>query len=494
MVVRFFSAILALAFCSSRVLAAEQGQLDASPSLFAVLAAINAAGYDADVNSLANSPVREAVRKELTAKSIPCLEELRRFVRDHRQSDPAAELSQYISFALVVDGPPNFRFRLNQNELPPDVLALGGFEKLLVRFYAEAGVDTLWRKAQPALEEAIARYHLPATQAVMEVNAYLRSQTSGFQGFQFQIFVDVLGAPNQIQTRSYGNQYFVVLTPSPEPQTADVRHAYLHYMLDPLATRYSEELMKRKALGDYALGAPYLEAAFKEDFLTLAGECLIKAVESRLASSAQQKQFLVQQALGEGFILTPHFAEQLAVYEKQDQFMRFYYPDLISSIDLKKEERRLANVEFASERPVRKAKPVPPPKKSEPTGAQKTLQQAESLYAARDYDKARQAYLQLAKETDERTLRARAYYGLARIAALQKDPELAEKLFEQTLESSPDGQTAAWAHVYLGRLSDALRDREQAIAHYKAAVAIEDAPAAARQAAESGLREAFKKE
>ena len=152
--------------CLGPVAAAEQGQLDGSLSLFTVLAAINAAGYDAEIDSTSNSPVREAVRRELAAKSIPCLEELKRFVRDHRQADPTAELSQYISFGLVVDGPPGFRYRMKQNELPPDVMALAGLEKLLERFYTEAGIDARGKKAQPELDAASARYHLPLTQAV----------------------------------------------------------------------------------------------------------------------------------------------------------------------------------------------------------------------------------------------------------------------------------------------------------------------------------------
>jgi TolA-binding protein len=492
--VRLFGGIVALLLCLGPAFAADQGQLDGSLALFTVLAAVNAAGYDAEIDSPSNSPLRDAVRKELASKKIPCLDELKRFVRDHSKADPTAELSQYISFGLVVDGPPSFHYWLKRNELPPDVLALAGFDALLARFYKEAGVEALWRKAQPEMDAAIARYHMPLTQAVTQVNGYLRSPTSGLQDFHFQVYVDLLGAPNQIQTRSYGSEYFVVLTASPEPQTTDVRHAYLHYMLDPLATRYSEEVMKKRSLEDYALGAPYLDPIFKEDFLLLAGECVIKAVESRLASGVAQKQVLVQQALREGFVLTPHFAEQLAVYEKQEQSIRYYYPNLISSIDTGKEASRLDKLEFTSAKPVRKDKVVPAPKQPEPSAAQKTLDGAEELYAARDYEKARQAYLRLAQETADSTMRARGYYGLGRIAALQKDPELAEKLFQQTLDSSPDAPTAAWAHLYMGRLSDLAGEREQAAAHYKAVLANQGATAAARQAAETGLRDAFKKQ
>jgi tetratricopeptide (TPR) repeat protein len=307
--------------------------------------------------------------------------------------------------------------------------------------------------------------------------------------------VDLLGAPNQIQTRSYANEYFVVVTPSPEPQAADVRHAYLHFLLDPLATRYADEVLKKKAVGDYALGAPYLEGFYKSDFLLLATECLIKAVESRLQpGTPQQKQALVQQALGEGFVLTPHFAEQLAVYESQDRSMRLFYPDLISSIDFRKEERRLENVQFSEQQPIRRAKEAPAPKRPEPTPAEKALQDAERLYAERQLPKAKQAYLKLLEDTTDARLQAEAYYGLARIAAMEKDPALAEKLFQRVLQSSPEAQTAAWAHIYLGRLADLAGERESAQQHYKSAAEMEGASPAAREAARKGLQDGFKKE
>ena len=469
---------------------AEQGQLDASPALFSVLAAINAAGYDADLGSPANSPLREMVRKELASRTVPCLEELKFFFRRHRQKDWTAELSQYVSFALSVDGPPNFKSRFLTHQIPPDVAPLEGFDALMARFYKEAGLEQLWQQAQPAFEQAIARYQQPAARALLEVNAYLRSSTSGYLGRRFQVYVDLLGAPNQIHTRSYADDYYIVLTPSPEPQAQDIRHAYLHYLLDPLAMKHSEELNKKKGLIDYAQAAPFLEEYYKTDFLLLATESLIKAVEARLA----RKPALVSQALREGYVMAPCFAEILPAYERQEQSMRFYFPDLVKAIDLKKEEQRLEKIEFASERPVRKAKVVPAERKIEqPAGAQKTFEEAEQYYAARDFEKAGQAYRRVLEETGDQSLHARSYYGLARIAALRNDPELAEKLFQRVLDCSPDPQTKAWAHVYLARLADAAGERPRAVESYRAALAVQGASAAAREAAERGLKEAITK-
>src|SRR5205807_7191110 len=76
--------------------AAEPGQLDASPSLFTVMAAINAAGYDADLASPSNHPVRMAIRQELAKRNIPSLTAIKEFVAKHKHGNETAELGQYV--------------------------------------------------------------------------------------------------------------------------------------------------------------------------------------------------------------------------------------------------------------------------------------------------------------------------------------------------------------------------------------------------------------
>jgi tetratricopeptide (TPR) repeat protein len=504
---RGFPAGLLLTICAAGIAAApQQGQsareasfareqqLDASPALFSVLAAINAGGFDADLDSPSNSPLRAMVRAAIAAKAPPILAEMKRFVAAHHHNDAAQELSQYISFALCVDGPPDFAWRYRVEDLPPDVVPLEGLRQLMVRFHQEGGIDQLWQKAQPAFEQAIARYHAPASAALTQVNAYLRASTSGPINAHFQIYVDLLGPPNQVHTRSFRNDYFVVVTPSAEPQAEAVRHAYLHFMLDPLAVRYGAELDKKQALISYAQNAPLLEDYYKTDFHRLATECLIKAVEARLDPAAS-RQTVVDAALREGYILVPAFFDALPAYEKQEQSLHFYYPDLVAAIDVKREGKRLQQVEFASTMPVRKAKPATLERPPELTGVYKTLDEAERYYSAnpRQLDRARAAYLQALKETEIRALQARAYYGLAKIAALERDPETAEGLFKKTLESEPDPQVKAWAHIYLGRLADAAGEREQATGHYRSALGVQGASDQARKAAEDGLARAFER-
>jgi tetratricopeptide (TPR) repeat protein len=488
--------LLTLTVLASAVVLAQQqpqeGQLDGSQTLFTVLAAINAAGYDTNLDSNANSPLRNQVREAIAQKHLASVEALKKFVADHRLEDPEADYSQYISFALSLKGPPDFQFWMPEQEVPPDVHKLDGLNELIANFYNEAGIEDLWKQSQPALDRVIASYHTGVVQALLESNAYLRNPTNGVRGRHFQIYIDLLSAPNQIQTRSYKENYYVVVTPSPEPQIDQVRHSYLHFLLDPLSLRYFEQWGRDKSLADFAQAAPALDEAYKNDFMLLATECVIKAVESRLARGPK-KQELVSQALSQGFVLTPALADGLATYEKQQESLRNYFPDLLGLIDLEHEDRRLQKVEFANDVTVHKAKAAPPPPAPVLSESAKTLAEAEDFYTSRNLVGARAGYEKVLQQPADKSVHARAYYGLARIAALDHDPELAEKLFQKTLELSPDDETKAWAYLYLGRLSDAAGEREQAEKHYREALAVHGVPEQVKVAAEKGLGQPFQR-
>ena len=468
---------------------AESGQLDASPSLFTVMAAINAAGYRAEWSSPNNHPVRFQVQAELAKRNIPSLPALKEFFESHRKKNDRLELSQYISFALSCNGPPAFEFAIRDVEIPPDALPLRQLSPLLAAFYKEANIEDLWKRSQPAIEQYIARYHEPVTAAVLQVNGYLRQMTSGFKYRRFQIFIELQAAPNQIQTRSYSDNYTIVVTPSPDTRTFDIRHAYLHYLLDPLATRNQEILNRKKSLVDHAMRAPALGDAFKEDYLLLVTESLIKAVEARL----DRKPGEVQEALKEGYILAPYFSEALPVYEKQESSMYEYYADMMKAIDLVKEDRRLTGFEFRKDSVPGAVVKTPAQAPPVATGAAKTLEEAEQAYTARELVQAKQLFLKTLESSEKRSMHASAYYGLARIALLEKDLDTAERLFQKSLESEPEAFDKAWDLVYLGRLAVAAGENDRASEYFQSALQLEGATDKARQEAKQGLELAKKK-
>lgn len=484
---------LFLALLSATPALSQHGTIGGNETLFTVMAAINAAGYDADVASPSNHPLRNQIRQQLAARHLRSIERLKLFYAAHKQADPVADLGQYISFALLVNGPPEFRFRSLRYELPPDAQRLAGLGPLLGQFYREAGIHTLYEKAQPAFDEVIRRYHREVVRTLFEVNGYLRNPTSGVTGRSFQIIISLLAAPNQVQTRSYSGNYFVIITPSPQLRISDIRYSYLQYVLEPVATRFAAKLEKKKALGDYALGAPFLPEYYKHDFLLLATTSLVKAIEARLAPvPPAEKQKMVNRAWRLGYILTPYFAEQLPAYEKQNRAMRFYFGSMVDNINLSTEEARTQKLEFLQKAPVQIVKRPPAPvRKASP--AELALQEAGELYRGHKLQQAREAYLRVLRATDDKPLQAKAYYGLARIAALRNQPELAESLFKKTLQSSPGDREKAWALAYLGRLSDIAGRAKEAARYYQAALAVKGASGKAHEMAMKGASGAFRR-
>ena len=456
-----------------------------SITLFSTLAAINAAGYDAGIDSPLNQryQVRSQIRDALAKEKIGCLSELKDFYREHKKASETADLSQYISFALIAKGPPNFE--LPADAVPPDVEPLRGFSELLSRFYKEANLEDLWNRSQNAYTAAIGEYQDPVIGTLFEANGYLRNP-SGYLGRRFQIYLDLLAAPDQVQVRNYRDDFFIVITPSSTPVIDEVRDAYLAYLLDPLTFKYSNIIKDKKPLQKYAEDAPALELAYKDDFSLLLTKSLIKAIDSRLMHASPEKRAeFVNEAMREGFILTAAFADLLPAYEKQQDAFRIYYPDLVAAIDVGKEQKRLKKIQFAESAPP---KIIAPAAKIELAPAEQSLQTAEGLFAQKDTENARKLFRKALEQTNDPPKQARAYYGLALIDLQEKHWDEALDLFQRTVSANPNSPIGAWSHYYLGQLQLKAGDPEKATKEFKLTLATEAASATAREAAEKALQ------
>ena len=446
--------------CVSRLPGAEALQLDANQNLFYTLAAINAAGYDEGLDLPDNSPVRAEIRKYLAQQNIEVLPELKQFYRKHlAKPGPQAgvqDLSQYISWSLAVTGPPDFAWKTRDVEVPPDAMALRDLAPLMIDFYRQAHLEDLWKHFQPEYEKELDKYHSPILSATGLIGAYLRAGAGGYLGRSFRVYVELLAAPEQVQTRNYGDDAFVIVTPSEKPRMFDIRHAYLHYQIDPIMIKYGIDLQQKRSLLDL-VQLTALDDHYKNDFVLLANESLIKAVECRL----DKNKAGIDQAMRQGYIMTAYFAERLPEYEAQDQNMHFFAERMVKDIDLKKEIARISSVKFDAGPLQRKAKQVTVAG-PELSPSAETLEKAEDLYSSKNLDKARELFQKALEDRGSGEEHAQAWYGLARIALLENQPDAAVKLFEKTLSGAPDAFTKAWSYVYLARLSVAAGDPARA--------------------------------
>lgn len=460
--------------------------LESNEQLFCVLAAINAAGYDTGAGSRTGSDTRRAVREYLEAQNAPVLPELKKFYAQHRLADdPAKDLGQYISLALLVGSPPDFKLTVPTEQLPPDARDVVGLLPLLRTFYAQAKMLVLWSRIQKQYEEAVSRYTDEVRREFVVAEAYMRITGGSYLGRTYAIYIDLMGAPEQVQARIYGLNYYLVVTPSQNLKLSEIRFQYLHFLLDPLAAKYGAEINQKAVLNAVARQAPLLGLDFKEDFGLLTTECLIRALELRMdkvpVADAQKR---LDELTSQGLILVHYFYESLQAFEHQDASMTTYYKPMIQAIDTKVEYKRLFPVQFATRPPVAAAKAAPAQSEEE-----SLLDQGDNQFFQGKYLDAKASYREVLDKDNPKS--ERAIYGLAVVYANTRKPDLAEEYFTQSLAIAHDLRIVTWSHIYLGRLDDLNGKRDDALAHYRAALLTAAAYPMAFRAAQMGIESPF---
>jgi len=475
--------------------------VEASPQIFATMCALDAAGFGEDESTLAQ-PARLALRGDLLKMQGPATDALRQFYRDHALAGSGETLSRYITFALVVGPPPQFQLEGNRDLLPPDVLTLDGFQEILASFYREGHLDLRWARIEPEYEPTVERYRDAVRRTVTVSNAYLREIVKPSTGRTFTVYVEPL-VGTRINFRNYGDQYAVVVGTASEMPVDAIQHAYLHFMLDPIVLRNRSAVDKKRSLLGVAARAPQLPAEYHDDFVSFTDECLIKAVELRLRHlSADQLAAALQDADQSGFILVRPLVAQLQKFEKAEPAMTYYFPDMIAGIDVDAEQKRLQGVTFAAAGTAPPADEHGGSFESAPASElDRWIAQGNLAIARKDAPAAAAVFqMALAKYPDD----SRTLYGLAVASVLSGDADRARELFERIVSppnSNADGagnsaqpanpSIVAWSHVYLGRIHDLGDERDLAVSEYRAALAVDGAPEAARVAAQSGVETAY---
>ncbi|MGA8035585.1 MAG: tetratricopeptide repeat protein [Candidatus Acidiferrales bacterium] len=472
--------------------------VESSQQLFATMCALDAAGFDSDESTLAEMPSRLKLREDLLRLQGPSVDALRQFYRDHELADPGETLSRFITFAVVVGPPPRFQFEVDRDILPPDALAIEGFQEVLANFYREAHLDRSWVEVQPEYDRAVQRDESPVRHIVLTANGYLREIYKPKFGHSFTVYVEPL-VGKRTNFRNTGDHYSIVVGTGSEFPYDDVQHAYLHFMLDPLPLKFRKEVTAKTPLLNIGAKSPRLPAEYRSDFLAYADECFIKAVELRLQRLKDDK---LEAALAEddqnGFTMVRPLVAQLLKFEKAEPSMSLYFPDLINGIDVPAEQKRLANFVFKSDAELAGGTKAKPALADPGTELDRWLADGDRQVAVQN---ATAATATFEKILEKYPGDPRAYYGLAVASLLNQDIDRAQQIFQNIVESSsgstapaggqkinpPDPNVLAWSHVYLGRLHDVADERDLAVVEYRAALAVPGAPEAALVAAQRGV-------
>src|SRR6516162_7006357 len=125
--------------------------------LFTAMAALNAAGFDIEFGSQYH-PVREAVRKYAEGLDPDLIARLKTFYASHKGNQTDEEqLPKYISLAVNLGDPPEFKPALREEFLPPDARTVIDFADLMREYYDKARLSRHWFELKSDYDRAIAQ-------------------------------------------------------------------------------------------------------------------------------------------------------------------------------------------------------------------------------------------------------------------------------------------------------------------------------------------------
>jgi tetratricopeptide (TPR) repeat protein len=489
--------------------------LQNSEALFDIAVALNACGYDQGL--AASDPLREQVRNQVN-QALQASNDARdahdhicTFIVQHRLSDTGSDLAQYISLALFISPPPDLAPSAQGADLPPDASGVENILPLLRRFAQLADLHVIWLHVRPQYEKQLVQLHGSLTKMIDDTGIYLKTPAQATNGRRFLVVVEPLLDPAQTNARVYGADYVVVASPvNGTIHMREVRHAYLHYEIEPLlyarATALDRLLPFLKTIRD----AP-LDYTYKSDVVALTIECMIRAVEVRtmdtgvtiykipadvrrsdLEAATHQhnasveaaeavRRHAVQEDMADGYVLTEYFYNAFAAFERAPQSFKESIGEMVYGMDVSVELNRAKHTTFNQQ----SSSDIVHRSPRELRG----LDLAELKLMKGDTDGAGAlAQQSVANKSGDA---ARANFILARVAILQRDVPGAQHDFEETIRLSKDPRMLAWSHIYLGRIYDIQDQRDQAVNEYRAALTVRDGEADTRLAAEKGLKQPY---
>jgi hypothetical protein len=496
--------------------------LVSSEPLFVMASALNACGYDEGLEE--SAPVRKRVREEMN-QALARSEEARSrrdavclFIAQHRMTGSQRDISQYISLSLYLTPPPELETSVELPEMPPDSTQVVEIVPLLRSFVEAVDLHGIWLAVHRNYDDEADRLHDPMSKMIVSTNLYLKMPASTYDGRRFVVVIEPMLSPHAVNARIYGTDYVVVVSPvDGQIRMDDVRHTYLHYVIEPLLYARANAVDRMQPILKEVREAP-LEFRYRSDSVPLTIESLIKAIEARTMDTGipeykmptgvdrsnmakyeyerqavQRKMDAVRWAtvrhdMTQGFVLTQYFYEQMIQFEKDPAGLRDTIGEMVYSMDVDQQVHRARQIEFDKEADGDVLTRSKPRKLA-------GLDLAEARLAAGDIATAsamaRQA---LAVHTD--TLQsmadsARADFILARAAILTGHPDQAIDGFQKTLATSKDPRLVSWSHIYLGRMLDLDCKRDEAQAEYKLALKTRDGQQDTRLAAERGVKEAY---
>ncbi len=243
--------------------------------LIVVLAALDAAGFEPTPGKTP-AVFRAQLRQDQANLDPDLLRRMQRFYELNKlpgKATAAEQAARYVSLAFALGPPPEFEAPARTDDLFPGVLDVLDFAPLVREFYHKSGIearmsdyyrqhlaagDNLRRPTAEMVRATLAFLHTRPVTSVLERIASSSASPQKKKGAQtvfttrererrFVIVPDLLAAPGAINLRVVRDDYFLIIPFNGDPRAADVRRAYLQFLIDPLVLRNNRAIAARRA-------------------------------------------------------------------------------------------------------------------------------------------------------------------------------------------------------------------------------------------------------
>ena len=319
--------------------------------LFAVMAALNAAGFDYETQGKEMSAIRVKVRDKLQDLEPTLLQRLNSFYETHQTiPEEVDRQAPYVSLALLLGGPPDFKAKVPEDDMPSDARHVRGFEPLVEEVFKQARLGELWERYEAEYAEEMNSYQPVVKDVAEESLRYFRIAPRLSMDRKIILIPDLLNARGVVNARNLERVYYVIVGPTgdaPENRR-QVQHEYLHFLIDPMVQKHGRLLLRHRDLLEVVQKQPSLKPEYQESFLLVVTESLIESLQLRLYSSEQVNQEMVG-LFRDGLVLAPYFHRGLLMYEDSGLVsFPVYIEGLLQGIgesEVEKDEKVVAGLE-----------------------------------------------------------------------------------------------------------------------------------------------------
>jgi len=304
--------------------------------VFAVMAFMNACGYDEQADGIPMHRVRLRTREAIQLKLGAHPDKLAEWKRYYRRK--ALPSFCYLDYALSLSDDYPFVPIRPDSELgyPVTFSRLADFPDVLNTFWERVDLQQIWTQVKPDYLAEIQSYDLNhMARQLAFVWDYLRLERK--DRFTFVSIPNLLDTHGHAIGAHYENYYYAVESPGSHSHDFNV-HEYLHSVVNALVNRNYKAYQSKldvyfRAGKNTPIAKNYGSPA------GYAAECLVRALDHRIAilitdnpETADRRESIVKRRTQDGLLLTEPFYRLLADFEQSDTNFEEFLPEMLDRL------------------------------------------------------------------------------------------------------------------------------------------------------------------